>query len=329
MPRFARRRPCGWAVSGDATVLAADAFAEAVRRYPEEVWALRALAKVRDPRAVPSLQTVFKEDDPEPQAQLIEFVGPLAPQVLPDLLHQVRSGTSGRGGSPWSVNLPIWRVAAIGRFGQHAVDLGGLEVLVGLLDRSLHLHRAALLALGSLGSVAAPAVGAVQSAADHWSGLARAIAVEAIWRISREPARVIGALSELVDDEEARGFVLPVIAEIGPPMAHVLPRLQGLLAASSPSMRLIEAVAAIDAEMATGFLPLVRDRWRARTTDADATFRMLGRMGPAAADVLDLLQADIESEERVTHRHSADVIEEDDAWVRACQRVVDRIAGES
>ena len=56
---------------------------------------------------------------------------------------------------------------------------------------------------------------------------------------------------------------------------------------------------------------------------------MLERMGSAAAGVLDLLQADIESEERVTDRYSADVIEEDDAWVRACRRVVGRIAGPS
>ena len=97
-------------------------------------------------------------------------------------------------------------------------------------------------------------------AADHWTGLDRAIAVEAVWRISQDPARVMGALTELVDDEEARGLVLPVIAEIGPPMAHVLPRLRELLAAPSASMRLIEAVAAIDAELATGFIPLVRDR---------------------------------------------------------------------
>ena len=189
----------------------------------------------------------------------------------------------------------------------------------------MHLHRAALLALGSLGSAAAPVLGHVQSAADHWTALARAIAVEAVWRISQDPARVMGALTDLIDDEETRGFVLPVIAEIGPPMAHVLPRLRVILAAPHPSALLIEAVAAIDADLAIGFIPLVRDRWRSRRVDSEPTFRMLERMGPAAAGVLDLLQADIESEERVTDRDSVDVIEEDDAWVRACRRVVDRI----
>ena len=315
---------------GDATVLAADAFAEAVRRYPDEVWALRALAKVRDPRAVPSLQAVFKGDDWERQGWLIEFIGPFAREVLPDLIRRVgmaRRGTSVRDVGPWSTNLSIGRVASIGRFGQHAVDQGALEVLVDLLDRSMLLHRVAVGALGSLGSAAAPALGHVQSAADHWTGLSRAIAIEAVWRISADPARVMGALVELLDDAEARECVLPVIAEIGLPMADVLPRLQVLLAAPHPSMSAIEAAVAIDPERATGLISIVRDRWRPPKLEAEATFRMLERMGSGAAVVLDLLQADIESEERVADRYSAYVIEEDDAWLRACRRVVDRIAG--
>jgi hypothetical protein len=120
------------------------------------------------------------------------------------------------------------RLQAVGRYGELAVAHGAVELCRSLAAWGGPLVREAVLALGAIGPGASEAMAVVEEVAGSSNHYARLAATEALWKISHDPARVVGPLTSIVEDGWIDPPLADLIIEVGEPMVGVIPVLRGL-----------------------------------------------------------------------------------------------------
>lgn len=272
---------------------------------------VRALAALRDPRAVePVVWALERPDPPTDVGHVVRALGPLATGLVPLLrtrLRGRRTPDSAHGGL----------LVALGGLGEAAVP--------AVRDIVRHLpDRAALRALQALGTHAATAAPALRGLLHHAEPLVAVDAAAALWRVEGDADRVRPVLLDHLD----RVTAVKTIADLGPAAAGHLPALRALLARPDPTgwrdVHVARALwrAAGDADAA---LPLLTAAWHGnalvRVTVLHCLVEMAGAVEPAAP----LVREELGRRRRHTSTGSgwgSDQVVADEELLRLCRQVL-------
>ncbi|MFJ9656608.1 HEAT repeat domain-containing protein [Streptomyces griseoflavus] len=264
-----------------------------VRRGHQE--AVRALARLGDARALPSLLTALDSGVDSWRAvevarALPQAAGDLVPRLRAHLRHIDLTGQ-------WvemSANALLSAVAALG-------DPAAVPDVAGVLEGAVRhergsVTRSALAALKAFGPGAAPALPVVRALTTGTDAHVGPAAVAALWAIGGDREEVMPLLLELLD--ESMSFrvrdAADVLGEIGPPAAAALPRLRELSTHADEWVRVHCAAAVWDIAGETeagAVLDVLLQAWTRNSSTAGRVVTCLRRMGPAAAPALPHLRA--------------------------------------
>ncbi|MEU2346349.1 HEAT repeat domain-containing protein [Streptomyces sp. NPDC013082] len=253
-----------------------------VRRAHQE--AVRALARLRDLRALPSVQTALDEGADAWRAvqvagHLHEAADDLTPR-LSKLLKEVDFSDPSQSMSAGAL------VSALGLL----ADPAAASVLTSAItaaarDTQWHMAASALNALASIGrSGAACALEVVRPLADAQNITVRAAATVALWEFEGDAGCVVPRLVDLLDTHEHHEAA-KALGRIGPAAAPALPRLREMLDAGYEWTR-VHAAAALwdiggDAE-ACAVVETLLAAWAENDSTSNNVLACLHRMGPAA-----------------------------------------------
>lgn len=313
---------------------AADALAARVAEdEPDDHRALVALARLGDPRAVPTLAAVLGQPDlPRDVALAVPYLGAAAEELAPVLRRR------------------LGEVAADDQLCDRAAPLlSGLaavraiealpEVLRVLYEAPVQCcewgTEAALRTLTAFGPAALDAGPEVRALLRSPSASVAAAAARALWAIAGDSAAVLPVLGELLtaDGPDARRSAAAALGFIGPRAATAAPALRLLLASPERWLRMDAAVALwrVTGE-AHEALPVLRAAWEENRYGRVEVAECLAEMGRAAADMAPLLRAELSRPRRhnvLDGGSGSHDIEQDERLLALCRRALSAQSGAS
>ncbi|MER6631079.1 HEAT repeat domain-containing protein [Streptomyces sp. NPDC000987] len=301
------------------------AAAEArLRRSHQE--AVRALARLGDRRALPSLLAALDSDvDAWRAVQVAGHLPQSADQLVPRLGDHLRRIDFSRQWNEMSANAILTALAALG-------DPAAVPVVADTLGAAVRheqhgVTRSALKALGVFGPAAAGAQETIRSLTTATDAHVRPAAVAALWAVGGDLAEVMPLLLVLLDDPITFRIndAADLLGEIGPPAAAALPRLRNLLTHDYEWVRVHSAAALWkiggQAE-APAVLDALLQAMAQNSATADHVVACLDRMGSLAAPALPLLREQLAQPRRGGRFQS---IEHDEALQRVGRTLVTRL----
>lgn len=246
--------------------------------------AVMALARLGDMRALPCLLTAL--DGGVDAWRAVQVAGHLveaADQLVPRLCRHL--GGIDVTTEEWQDMSTNAVLSALARLG----DPAAVPVLAGTATAAAGHGRwrttaAALNALATFGTAAAPALEAVRGLARADDRSARVAAAAALWAAEGDPATVVPLLEDVLDGHPHHEAA-DVLARIGRPAARALPRLREMLTADYEWTRVHGASALWDvggpAEAAVVVRTLLA-AWEENGATSNHVVACLDRMGPAA-----------------------------------------------
>ncbi|MBL7497077.1 HEAT repeat domain-containing protein [Frankia sp. CNm7] len=294
-----------------------------LRRAHQE--AVRALARLGDERAVPSLLVALESGVDDWRAAPVARALPgAADQLVPPLCALLRRLDPTQHRSEMSASALLSTLGALG-------DPAALPVIVDVLATAPHHGRTACAALESLaafGPAAAPALAAIRPLTASANPHVNSAALCALWAVGRDHDEVLPLLRDRLD--ETIPFQISGAAEtlgqIGPRAAAALPRLRELLAHNYEWVR-VPCAAAIWEIGGEPEAPVVLDTllqaWNQNPATANDVVACLDRMGPAAAPALPTLRGELALPNR---RGRFDSIDTDEELQRVSRAILARFA---
>ncbi|WP_042365903.1 hypothetical protein [Streptacidiphilus neutrinimicus] len=297
-------------IAGPAREALAQHVAEQRATYGPNVWAathpqlrrahqeaVRALARLGDVRAVPSLITAF--DSGVDAWRAVQVAGALpeaADALVPRLCDHLRRLDDAQGPAEMSVRSTLSALAALG-------DPAALPVVHDTLTTAVAheqwgIASPALETLRAFGPAAAPALAEIRALTGATDAHVRPAAVAALWAIGGDHEEVMPLLLGLLDDNitfrisDAAG----ILGQIGAPAAAALPRLRSLLTHGYEWVRVPCAAALWDIggePEAPAVLDTLLQAWTKNPATANNAVACLDRMGTSAAPALPLLRSQL------------------------------------
>ncbi|MFI5569205.1 HEAT repeat domain-containing protein [Streptomyces sp. NPDC051740] len=263
-----------------------------LRRAHQE--AVRALARLDDPRALPGLLTALDTDvDAWRAVQVAGCLRRGADELVPRLCRRLAAVDFSKHGPGFGTGGLTSALAALG-------DPGAVPAITQAVTAAVRYEQwrsaaAALEALASFGTDAVSALDVVRPLADAPDVDLRAAATAALWELERDPADIVSRLHDLLGSHCNRDAA-DVLGRIGPAAVTALPRLREMLTAGYEWTRLHAAIAVWDiageAE-ADGVIGTLLEVWEKNEATAHHIVMFLDRMGPSAAPALPRLRAEL------------------------------------
>jgi HEAT repeat protein len=263
-----------------------------LRRSHQE--AVRALARLGDTRALPSLLAALDSDvDAWRAIQVAGHLPQAADQLVPRLCDHLRRIDLSQQWTEMSANAILSALAALG-------DPAAVPVVADTLGAAVRherhgVTRSALKALGAFGPAATGARDTIRSLTTATDAHVRPAAVAALWAVGGDLSEVMPLLLDLLDDRITFRIsdAADLLGEIGPPASVALPRLRGLLTHDYEWVR-VHCAAALweiggQAE-APAVLDALLQAMAKNSATANHVVACLDRMGPLAAPALPLLR---------------------------------------
>lgn len=257
-----------------------------------------ALARLGDPRALPSLLVALDRDvDAWLAVRVAGGFPQAAEQLLPRLRDRLRRADLSE---EWPSN-PTGTLSALARL--H--DLTALPMITARLvaaaeQENWEVVRSTLGALRAFGPAAMPALAEIRSVLavdDTWT---RSAAVATLWAVGGDHDEVMPLCLELFDTF-ALTEAVDVLGQIGPPAQAALPRLREL-AASKSAWTSVHAAAAVwnigGRPEAPAVLDALLRAWQTNPTTGNHVAACLARMGPAAGPAVPQIRAELARPER-------------------------------
>ncbi|MFI2437139.1 HEAT repeat domain-containing protein, partial [Streptomyces sp. NPDC018957] len=283
-----------------------------LRRSHQE--AVRALARLGDRRALPSLLAALDSDvDAWHAIQVAGHLPQAADQLVPRLCDHLRRFDLSQQWTEMSANAILAALAALG-------DPAAVPVVVDTLGAAVRheqhgVTRSALKALGAFGPAATGAREMIRSLTTATDAHVRPAAVAALWAAGGDLAEVMPLLLSLLDDRITFRIsdAADLLGEIGPPASVALPRLRNLLMHDYEWVR-VHCAAALweiggQAE-APAVLNVLLQAMAQNPATANHVVACLDRMGPLAAPALPLLHEQLALPRRGGRYQSLDHDEE-------------------
>ncbi|MGW4517664.1 HEAT repeat domain-containing protein [Streptomyces sp. NPDC004393] len=263
-----------------------------LRRSHQE--AVRALARLGDARALPSLLAALDGDvDAWRAIQVAGHLPQAADQLVSRLCDHLRRIDLSQQWTETSANAILSALVALG-------DTAAVPVVVDTLDAAVRheqnrVTRSALNALGAFGPAATGAQHTIRSLTTAADAHVRPAAVAALWAVGGDLAEVMPLLLGLLDDPITFRIsgAADLLGEMGPRASVALPRLRGLLTHDYEWVR-VHCAAALweiggEAE-ASAVLDALLQAMARNSATANHVVACLDRMGPLAAPALPLLR---------------------------------------
>ncbi|WNM32633.1 HEAT repeat domain-containing protein [Streptomyces sp. Li-HN-5-11] len=263
-----------------------------LRRSHQE--AVRALARLGDARALPSLLAALDSDmDAWRAIQVAGHLPQAADQLVPRLGGHLRRIDLSQQWMEMSANAIL---AALAALGDRAAVAAVVDTLGAAVRHEQHgVTRSALKALGAFGPAAVGAREVIRSLTTATDAHVRPAAVAALWAVGGDLAEVMPLLLGLLDDRITFRIsdAADLLGEIGPPAFTALPRLRGLLTHDYEWVR-VHCAAALweiggQAE-APAVLDALLQAMAKNPATANHVVACLDRMGSLAAPALPLLR---------------------------------------
>ncbi|MEU6653463.1 HEAT repeat domain-containing protein [Streptomyces sp. NPDC046900] len=283
-----------------------------LRRSHQE--AVRALARLGDARALPSLLAALDSDvDAWRAIQVAGHLPQAADQLVPLLCDHLRRIDLSQQWTEMSANAILSALAALG-------DPAAVPAVVDTLDAAVcheqdRVTRSALKALGAFGPAATGARDTIRSLTTATDAHVRPAAVAALWSVGSDLAEVMPLLLGLLDDHITFRIsdAADLLGEIGPPASVALTRLRDLLTHGYEWVR-VHCAAALweiggEAE-APAVLDALLQAMAQNSATANHVVACLDRMGPLAAPSLPLLREQLALPRRGGRFQSVDHDEE-------------------
>ncbi|MER5917207.1 HEAT repeat domain-containing protein [Streptomyces sp. NPDC001982] len=279
-----------------------------LRRSHQE--AVRALARLGDARALPSLLAALDNDaDAWRAIQVSGHLPQAANELVPRLCDHLRRIDLSQQRTEMSANAILSALAALG---DPAAVAAVLDTLGAAARHGQHqITRSALKALEAFGPAAAGAQDTIRPLTTATDAHIRPAAVAALWAVGGDLAEVMPLLLGLLDDRITDAADL--LGEIGPPASAALPRLRNLLTHDYEWVR-VPCAAALweiggEAE-APAVLDALLQAMAKNPATANHVVACLDRMGPLAAPALPLLREQLALPRRGGRFQSVDHDEE-------------------
>ncbi|MFH9826667.1 HEAT repeat domain-containing protein [Streptomyces bobili] len=295
-----------------------------LRRSHQE--AVRALARLGDIRALPSLLAALDSDvDAWRAIQVAGHLPQAADQLVPRLCNHLRGIDLSQQWTEMSANAILAALAALG-------DPAAVPVVVDTLGAAVRheqhgVTRSALKALGAFGPAATGARDTIRSLTTATDVHVQPAAVAALWAAGEDLAEVMPLLLHLLDDRITFRIsdAADLLGEIGPPASVALPRLRNLLTHDYEWVRVHCAAAlweiAGEAE-APAVLDALLQAMAKNPATANHVVTCLDRMGPLAAPALPLLREQLTLPRRGGRFQS---IDHDEELQRVCRTLIARL----
>ncbi|MET9914183.1 HEAT repeat domain-containing protein [Streptomyces sp. NPDC006476] len=264
--------------------------------------AVRALARLGDARALPSLLAALDGDvDAWRAIQVTRHLPQAADELVPRLGGHLRRLDLSKEWTEMSANAILSALAALG-------DPAAIDAVAEALDTAVRHEQhgvtaRALKALGAFGPAAAGTRETIRQLTTHPDAHVRPAAVATLWAVCGNPSEVMPLLLDLLDDPITFRIsdAADVLAEIGPPASAALPRLRDRLTHSYEWVR-VPCAAALweiggEAE-APAVLNVLLQALAEKPATANAVVACLDRMGTLAAPALPLLREQLAQPER-------------------------------
>ncbi|MGW6497979.1 hypothetical protein [Nonomuraea angiospora] len=289
--------------------------------------AVRALARLSDVRAVPSLLAALECGVDDWRA--VEVAGALkeaSQELVPRLCDHVRRIDHAQQRLEMSAGSLLSALAALD-------DQTALPLIIDTLGAAVRHDQwsitcSALKALAAFGPAAAPALPAIRSLTTASDAHVRHAAVGALWAVSGDQEEVMPLLHDLLGSSVFfwKTLAADVLGEIGPPATAGLPRLRELLTDNYEWVR-VHGAAALweiggEAE-ARVVLDTLLQAWGQNPATANHVVACLDRMGPAAAPALPRLRSELTRPRRGGRFAS---IDNDEELQRISRAIVERLA---
>ncbi|QHA01987.1 HEAT repeat domain-containing protein [Streptomyces broussonetiae] len=256
--------------------------------------AVRALARLGDARALPSLLAALDSDvDAWRAIQVVEHLPQAADQLVPRLCDHLRRIDLSHQRTEMSANAILSALAAL-------ADPAAVPTAVDTLGAAVRhdqdgVIQSALKALGAFGPAATGARDTIRSLTTATDAQVRPAAVAALWALGGDLAEVMPLLLDLLDDRIIFRIrdAADLLGEIGPPASDALPRLRHLLTHDYEWVR-VHCAAALweiggEAE-APAVLDTLLQAMAQNPATANHVVACLDRIGPLAAPALPLLR---------------------------------------
>ncbi|RPE27146.1 hypothetical protein EDD90_10836 [Streptomyces sp. Ag109_O5-1] len=296
-----------------------------LRRSHQE--AVRALARLGDARALPSLLAALDSDaDAWRAIQVAGHLPQAAHELVPRLCDHLRRIDLSRRRTEMSASAILSALAVLG-------DPAAVVVVADMLGAAVRMGRhnitqSALKTLGGFGPAAAGAQDSIRSLTTATDAHVRPAAVAALWAVGGDLAEAMPLLLGLLDSHITFhiGDAADLLGEIGPPASIALPRLRDLLTHDYEWVR-VHCAAALWEIGGEAEAPAVLDALLQVMTENPATANhvvtCLDRMGSLAAPALPLLREQLALPRRGGRFQS---IDDDEELQRVGRTLIARLA---
>ncbi|MFF4536911.1 HEAT repeat domain-containing protein [Streptomyces aureus] len=280
-----------------------------VRRAHQQ--AVMALARLGDPRALPSLLVALDTGvDAWRAVQVAASLSAAAGQLVPRLCRELERFERSPEQSDMGVSALL---SALGRLGDaSAVPVIAETVTAAMRSVQWPTAATALNALAAFGPTGAPALGVIRGVTGTHDPAVRVAAAGALWAIEGRPEEVLPLLEDLLDSH-CKHEAVDVLGRIGPAASRVVPRLRRMLTAGYEWTRVHAATALWDIggpDEAPQVLEILLDAWRTNEFTANNVIACLDRMGPAAAPAVPLVRSELARPRRGGRFHGVENDEE-------------------
>ncbi|WP_165234675.1 HEAT repeat domain-containing protein [Aquisphaera insulae] len=323
---LARLGPAAAGVAGSL----ADALEDDDRSVRVE--AAVALARLRDPRAVPALIDVLLQGGRSfPRiAEALGLLGAEASAAVPPLVGILRRDPPADRTA--AHNRPILVAMALGRIGEAARPF--VPVLLDLAGDLPHTVRAVAIALGQIGGLEAlAAIPHLEAWLEDADPVARVHAARALWRLQKRPGPVLPVLMDALRPEAPfRDVAAEALGEMGPAAARAVPALRECLDDRSPLGRRtrLEAARALwrIAGDVDGMRPVLIEYLDDQGPLAVTAAVTLGEMAENAREALPALRAAAAEDLLPPCPQAEDFVIQDEALRAALAEAIRRIEGD-
>lgn len=288
--------------------------------------AVRALARLGDARALPSLLAALDGDvDTWRAIQVTRYLPQAAGELVPRLGDHLRRIDLSQEWTTMSANAILSALAALGD--PAAVDVVADALRAAARHEQHGVTASALRTLEAFGPAAADVREAIRSLTTHTDAHIRPAAVAALWAVGANPAETMPLLLDLLDDPITFRIreAADVLAEIGPPASAALPRLRERLTHGYEWVR-VPCAAALWAIGGQSEAPAVLDAllqaMGENPATANAVVACLDRMGALAAPALPLLHKQLAQPQR---GNGFQTLENDEELQRLASTLISRL----
>lgn len=256
--------------------------------------AVRALARLGDARALPSLLTALDSGvDAWRAVEVVRHLPQASDQLTPRLNDHLRRVDLSQERDEMSTNALLSALAGLGDPAAIPVVLDTLRAAV--LHKRHGVTRSALQALRAFGPAAADARDTIRALTTSTDAQVGPAAVAALWAVGGDRAEVMPHLLRMLDDSITFRVsdAADLLAEMGPPASAALPRLRELLTHTYEWVRVhcASALWAIGGETeASAVLETLLQAMTQNPATANHVVNCLARMGTHAAPALPLLR---------------------------------------